>query len=175
MIGGVVLDERDVRVARLSEVGLGRGQPDVGVARALDIVRAPAGRRSRSGSLPPDCMPMITELEPVTGLGGSDRSSSRMSCSAEESVVGRSPRATCREIHRLAGQVGLGDAELELGEVEILDFSPPAGGHFQVGEAQLGVAAQPAPAGQLVDVNHPEPPGAAVKEGADSRGAEPCS
>ena len=31
------------------------------------------------GSLPLDFMPMITELEPVTGLGGTERSSKRMS------------------------------------------------------------------------------------------------
>src|SRR5208282_1967232 len=39
VIGGVILDQGDVRVAGLFQVGVGRGETDIRVARSLDIVR----------------------------------------------------------------------------------------------------------------------------------------
>ena len=170
MIGGVILDQGDVGVAGLLEVGVGRGQPDVGIAGSLDVVRhqpdvgvagelaaglhaddhgARAGHRVGRHR-------EIVEQDVVVGAGVRGRA-----CSAAGRLQGR-------EVHRLVRQVGLGRAELELGEVEVFEVLVAAGGgDFQVREPQLGVAAQAAAAGQFVDVHDPEPPGAAIEERAD--------
>ena len=73
-----------------------------------------------------------------------------------------------REVHRLVGEVGLGDSELELGEVKVFKvFAPAGGGDFQVREMELGVASQATPAGQLIDIDDAEPPGSTIKKSAN--------
>src|SRR5271165_2227975 len=102
------------------------------------------------GSLPLDCMPMITELDPVTGLGGTERSSNRMSCSADDSPTRRSP---------------LGDflAERSIVSLARSGLATPSWNSERSRSSRFS----PLAAGQLVDVNHPEPPGAAIEERAD--------
>ena len=70
-----------------------------------------------------------------------------------------------RDMGRLRAQIGLGDAQVELGKVELFQLAGAlAGGYLEVGETQLGVASQAAAARQLVDVDDAEPPRTAVQE-----------
>ena len=122
VIGRVFLDQSDVRVAGLLEVGIGRGEANVGVAGPLHVVghepdvgvagqlagglhaddhRARAGHRIGRNR-------EVVEEDVVVGAGFRNRLLAALGL-----VRGN--------VHRLGREVGLGHAKLKLGEVEVLD------------------------------------------------------
>ena len=164
MIGRVFLDQGDVRVARLLQarrrelhVGIARPanrvghEPHVGIARPAARGGRPDDDRARTGDRVRRHGEVV-EQDVVIGAG----------------VCRLLPPAfvDLGDMRRFRPEIGLGDAQLELGEIQLFQLAGallPAG-HLEVGEPQLGVAAQAAPAGQLIDVDNAEPPRAAVQE-----------
>ncbi len=63
---------------------------------------------------------------------------------------------------RLRTEVRVGHTEVELGEVEVIPKLRLGDGDIEVGEPQLGIAAEASAAGQLININDAEPPRATI-------------
>ncbi len=70
------------------------------------------------------------------------------------------------DVCRLGAEIGLGNAQVELGKVELFEFARTAlaARYFQVRETQLGVAPQAPASRKLINVDDSKPPRAAVQE-----------
>ena len=114
---------------------------------------------------------MITELEPVIWLGGSVRSSSRMSWSEPLSCGDLSPPFLVTfeicAVRRPSRAWRRPSWNSERSRSSISPEPTFAAGNFEVGKSQLGIASKSAPSSQLVDVYHSKSPRSAVQERAN--------